>query len=78
MSITTRVLLVLATAVVMTAHSQLADTPAQPAAAPAAARPVGIAWYATWESGLAEAKRTGRPILLLAAAPHCAGVSGIW
>ncbi len=38
----------------------------------------GIAWFATWESGLREARRTGRPILLVSAAPHCAGVSGIW
>ena len=38
----------------------------------------GIAWYASLESGLREAKRTGKPILLVAAAPHCAGVSGIW
>lgn len=38
----------------------------------------GIAWYATLESGLNEAKRTGKPILFLAAAPHCGGVSGIW
>lgn len=38
----------------------------------------GIQWFATLERGLAEAKRTNRPILFLAAAPHCAGVSGIW
>jgi hypothetical protein len=38
----------------------------------------GIQWFATWESGLKEAERTGRPILLVSAAPHCAGVSGIW
>lgn len=38
----------------------------------------GIQWFATWESGLAEAKATGRPILLVSAAPHCAGVPGIW
>src|SRR5262245_25766347 len=38
----------------------------------------GIQWYATWESGLREAQRTGRPILLVSAAPHCAGVSGTW
>jgi hypothetical protein len=37
-----------------------------------------IQWFATWESGLKEAERTGRPILLVSAAPHCAGVSGIW
>jgi hypothetical protein len=38
----------------------------------------GIQWFATWEAGKAEAERTGRPILFLSAAPHCAGVSGIW
>ena len=38
----------------------------------------GIAWFGTWESGLAEAKRTGRPILLMSAAPQCHGVPGMW
>jgi hypothetical protein len=38
----------------------------------------GIAWYGTWESGLAAAKRTGRPILLMSAAPHCHQVPGMW
>jgi hypothetical protein len=38
----------------------------------------GIQWFATWESGLREARQSGRPILLVSAAPHCAGVSGIW
>ncbi len=38
----------------------------------------GIAWFATWKSGLAEAQRTGKPIFLVSAAPHCGGVSGIW
>jgi hypothetical protein len=38
----------------------------------------GIQWFATWESGLGEARRTGKPILLVSGAPHCAGVSGIW
>ena len=37
-----------------------------------------IAWYGTLKSGLAEAKRSGRPILLVSAAPHCTGVPGIW
>jgi hypothetical protein len=40
--------------------------------------PGGIQWFATWESGVEEASRTGKPILLVSAAPHCAGVSGIW
>jgi Spy/CpxP family protein refolding chaperone len=38
----------------------------------------GIQWFATLESARAEAKRTGRPLLLVSAAPHCSGVSGIW
>ncbi|MBX3165981.1 MAG: hypothetical protein KF760_01165 [Candidatus Eremiobacteraeota bacterium] len=37
-----------------------------------------IQWYATWEMGLRQARATGRPILLIAAAPHCHNVSGIW
>ncbi|HEX3149283.1 MAG TPA: hypothetical protein VHR66_14510 [Gemmataceae bacterium] len=38
----------------------------------------GIQWFATLEAGRGEAERTGRPILYVSAAPHCAGVSGIW
>jgi len=37
-----------------------------------------IAWYATLEGGMAEAKRSNRPILFTSAAPQCLGVSGIW
>jgi hypothetical protein len=37
-----------------------------------------IAWFGTWKEGVAEAKRSGRPILLIAAAPHCHNVSGMW
>ena len=37
-----------------------------------------IAWYSTLKQGLAVAKATGRPILLVSAAPHCHGISGIW
>lgn len=45
---------------------------------PAAKPQAGIQWFASVSSGFAEAKRTARPILLLSAAPHCAGVPGIW
>jgi len=38
----------------------------------------GIQWFGTLERGLAEARRTGQPILFVAAAPHCGGVPGIW
>ena len=38
----------------------------------------GIAWFGTWDGALEEAKRTGRPILLMSAAPHCRSVPGVW
>jgi hypothetical protein len=37
-----------------------------------------IQWFATLDRGLAEAKRTGKPILFVSGAPHCSGVSGMW
>lgn len=40
--------------------------------------PSRIAWYGDLETGLAEAKRSGRPILLVSGAPHCLGVPGVW
>jgi hypothetical protein len=41
-------------------------------------KPAQIQWFASLDGGLKEAQRTGLPILLLSAAPHCAGVSGTW
>ena len=38
----------------------------------------GIAWYGVLTEGLAEAKRTGKPILFITAAPQCNGVPGMW
>lgn len=38
----------------------------------------GIVWYGVLNDGLAEAKESGKPILLVSAAPNCAGVSGLW
>lgn len=38
----------------------------------------GIQWFATLTDGLAEAKRTGKPLLFLSAAPHCGGIPGMW
>jgi hypothetical protein len=46
--------------------------------APRPAPPAAIQWFAAWDDGLREAKRTRRPILLVAAAPHCHEVSGLW
>ena len=38
----------------------------------------GIAWYTTWETAQAEARRSGRPIMFVAAATQCHGVSGVF
>jgi len=38
----------------------------------------GIQWFATLDAGLAEAKRTGKAMLFLSAAPHCGGIPGMW
>ncbi len=37
-----------------------------------------IAWFGRLSDGLAEAKRVGRPIFLVSAAPQCEGVPGMW
>lgn len=47
-------------------------------ASTAAATTPKIAWYGTLAEGLAEAKRSNRPILLVSAAPQCQNVSGMW
>ena len=44
----------------------------------AAATTPKIAWYGTLKEGLAEAKRSNRPILLVSAAPQCQNVAGMW
>ncbi|MGV3723852.1 MAG: hypothetical protein ACO1SX_23390 [Actinomycetota bacterium] len=48
------------------------------ASAPKAVAAGGIQWFTRLKDGLAEAKRTGRPILFLSAAPSCGGVPGVW
>tara|TARA_R110002072_G_scaffold25443_6_gene85164 strand:+ start:117720 stop:117941 length:222 start_codon:yes stop_codon:yes gene_type:complete len=37
-----------------------------------------IAWHGTWTGALAAAEASGRPILLVFAAPHCGLVPGMW
>jgi hypothetical protein len=58
------------------APTALPATEAAPAAAPKTSG--RIAWFGTWDAALAEAKRSSRPILLIAAAPHCHNISGMW
>ncbi|MEM7700159.1 MAG: hypothetical protein AAF236_17325 [Verrucomicrobiota bacterium] len=38
----------------------------------------GVMWYTTWETALAEAKRSNRPIFFQSAAATCSGISGVF
>ena len=38
----------------------------------------GIAWFGVLEDGLEQARQTGKPIMLISAAPQCTGVPGMW
>ncbi len=38
----------------------------------------GIMWYTTWDTALAEATRSNRPIFFMAAAATCSGISGVF
>lgn len=64
----------------LTTSSSTAELPKNEAkdAPTAATAEVQISWFGTLSRGLAEAQRTGKPILFISAAPHCAGVSGMW
>ena len=45
---------------------------------PQAVGDAGIAWFTTWETGLAEAQRSNRPIFFMSAATTCSGISGVF
>ncbi len=38
----------------------------------------GIDWYTTWETAEAEAQRSNKPIMFVAAATQCNGISGVF
>ncbi len=38
----------------------------------------GIGWIPTWDQAISEARQTNKPILLIAGAPQCGGVPGVW
>ena len=76
--------LTLAIAVVLVSepvNAQLAHTtgPTYGVSVPGSRKVVsGIAWYGVLKDGLAEAKRTGKPILFVTAAAQCNSVPGMW
>ena len=45
---------------------------------PAGTKLAGLAWYTDWKQALAEAKRSKRPIFLMAATSQCSGVPGVF
>lgn len=45
---------------------------------PQAVGDAGVAWYTTWDTGLAEAQRSNRPIFFMSAATTCSGVPGVF
>ena len=47
-------------------------------ASPQAVGAAGVAWYTTWDTALAEAERSQRPIFFMAAAATCGGISGVF
>ncbi len=51
---------------------------AQAEALKGAVKTENIAWHGTWKGGLAEAQRTGKPILLVSGVPQCHNVPGVW
>lgn len=54
------------------------QTTSDTASSPTVTGEPGIAWYADWGAGLAEAQRSQRPILLQFMRPACRGVSGVF
>ncbi|MDE0957363.1 MAG: hypothetical protein OSB12_01870 [Planctomycetota bacterium] len=58
--------------------SQAPDGETESAAGFSGHYPAGVAWWGTWEGASVEARRSGKPILLLSAAPQCHGIPGIW
>ena len=60
------------------AVSQGGPRPDELGASPQPIGDAGVAWYTTWDTALAEAKRSNRPIFFMAAAATCSGISGVF
>lgn len=61
-----------------TAVSAQGPRPHDLGASPQAVGEAGVAWYTTWDTATAEAKRSNRPIFFMAAAATCSGISGVF
>ena len=66
------------TAMLATSAFSQGARPDQLGASPQKIGEPGIMWYTTWDSALAEASRSNRPIFFMAAAATCSGVPGVF
>jgi len=69
--------IVTATALISLAHAQ-GPRPIDIGASQQKMGTAGVMWYATWDTALAEAERSQRPIFFMAAAAQCDGISGVF
>ncbi|MDG1670561.1 MAG: hypothetical protein P8H96_06825 [Akkermansiaceae bacterium] len=63
---------------IATLSAQRGPRPHEIAESPAEIGSSGFVWYPILEDGLAEAKRSKRPIFFMAAASQCSGISGVF
>ncbi|MBS1992219.1 MAG: hypothetical protein JSS83_16970 [Cyanobacteria bacterium SZAS LIN-3] len=64
--------------VVATGGAAKAQSPIKSQATTTEQSSAAIGWIPTWDQAIAEARQTRKPILLIAAAPSCGGVPGVW
>jgi hypothetical protein len=60
------------------AFAQGGPKPQDLGASPQPVGDAGVVWYTTWDTALAEAERSNRPIFFMAAAATCNGISGVF
>lgn len=72
-----RILFLLALLPATTTFAQ-GTRPTDIGASPQAVGEAGILWYMTWDTALAEAARSNRPIFFMAAAATCSGIPGVF
>ena len=73
-----RSFILLLTISIMTLSAQRGPRPHELDESPADIGSSGFVWYPILEDGLAEAKRSNRPILFMAVASQCGGISGVF
>lgn len=73
-----RTFILLLTIFITSVSAQRGPRPHELKESPAGVGSSGFVWYPILEDGLAEAKRSNRPILFMAAASQCGGIPGVF